>query len=165
MHEDLADSDGKTFGDLGAEALWFAAHTLVAMMILLIVVAAMSLAHPDPEAGGPKMLGSVLALFVPFLGGFVIARIQRNRIALSVWVSGVMLFLIACVWVLDLPTGPGLCERCTASEKLYRTFFDIENGSGLMSGDGLLVGVWLPLSLLGYAIGARLALTKQRLMP
>jgi hypothetical protein len=27
-----------------------------------------------------------------------------------------------------------------------------------MGGDGLLVGTWIPLSMIGYAIGAKLAL-------
>ena len=54
-------------------------------------------------------------------------------------------------------TGPGLCESCGATEKLWRTFFTFNNGSGLMGGDGLLIGAWIPLSMLGYAIGAKLA--------
>jgi len=75
-----------------------------------------------------------------------------------VWISGLLTFCIVCVWVLDLPTGPGLCENCGAVEKLYRTFFDIDHGSGLMAGDGLLVGTWIPLSMIGYAIGAKIGL-------
>jgi hypothetical protein len=60
--------------------------------------------------------------------------------------------------VLDLPTGTGLCEKCLAFDKLYRTFFDISHGSGLMGGDGLLVGTWIPLSMIGYSVGARFGL-------
>ena len=64
----------------------------------------------------------------------------------------------ACVWVIDLPTGPGLCETCGTIERLWRTFFSIDNGSGLLAGEGLLVGAWLPLSMIGYAVGAAFGL-------
>jgi len=65
---------------------------------------------------------------------------------------------IVCVWVLGLPTGNGLCENCGPVEKLWRTFFTFDHGSGLMGGDGVLVGAWIPLSMISYAIGAKLAL-------
>jgi hypothetical protein len=64
------------------------------------------------------------------------------------------MFSVVCVWVLDLPTGNGLCENCRALKKLWRTFFYIYHDSGLM-GDGLLVGTSIPLSMIGYAIGAK----------
>ena len=43
-------------------------------------------------------------------------------------------------------------------ERLWRTFFSISNGSGLMGGDGLIIGTWLPLSMIGYAIGSHFGL-------
>jgi hypothetical protein len=89
------------------------------------------------------------------IGGFIVARRQQNDIAGYVWISGVVVFAVVCVWVLDLPTGNGLCENCGAVEKLWRTFFDIQHGSGLMAGDGLVAGAWIPLSMIGYAIGAK----------
>ena len=88
----------------------------------------------------------------------MIAVMQQNDIAPYTWISGLVIFSIVCVWVLDLPTGKGLCENCGAVEKLWRTFFDVQHGSGLMGGDGLLIGAWLPLSMIGYSIGARLGL-------
>ena len=108
----------------------------------------------------PKLVGTALALLVPLLGGFAIARVQGNYVAGYVWISGLLLFSVICVWVLDLPTGNGLCENCGAVSKLSRTFFEINNGSGLMGGDGLLVGTWLPLAIIGYSVGARLGLGK-----
>ncbi len=75
------------------------------------------------------------------------------------------MFSVVCVWVLDLPTGPGLCEKCDSGhllERLIRTFFDIKHGSGLMGGDGLLVGTWIPLSMIGYAIGAKFGIHKEK---
>jgi hypothetical protein len=151
-------SHDKTMGDLGREAVWFLTHTLTAFILLAIVIGVMSLNHPDPDSASPKMLGTLLAFLVPVVGGFLLARIHRNDVAGYVWISGLVIFSIVCVWVLDLPTGNGLCENCGAGEKLWRTFFSFTHGSGLMGGDGLLVGAWIPLSMIGYAIGAKLAL-------
>jgi hypothetical protein len=151
-------SQDKTMGDLSREALWFLIHTLVAVILLAIAIGVMSLNHPDPDSSTPKLLGTILAFLVPLIGGFLLARIHHNNVAAYVWISGLVLFSIVCVWVLDLPTGNGLCENCGAVEKLWRTFFTFSHGSGLIGGDGLLVGAWLPLSMIGYAIGAKLAL-------
>ncbi|MDE3106107.1 MAG: hypothetical protein KGK08_13110 [Acidobacteriota bacterium] len=157
MKQDIEKS--KSLGELGREALWFTTHTLLAILMLAVAIGGMTFfMHPDPDANTPKLIGTGLALVVPLIGGFFIARMQQNDIARYVWISGLLLFSVVCVWVLDLPTGPGLCEKCGAVEKLWRTFFDITNGSGLMGGDGLLIGTWLPLSMIGYAIGARFGL-------
>jgi hypothetical protein len=151
-------SQDKTPADLAREALWFLTHTLIAFALLAIVVGVMSLRHPDPDSASPKLLATVLALAAPIVGGFLLARIHRNEVARYTWISGVVIFAIVCVRVLDLPTGNGLCENCGAVEKLWRTLFTFSHGSGLMGGDGLLVGTWIPLSMIGYAIGATLAL-------
>lgn len=149
---------GKSISDLGREAFWFVTHTLIAVLVLAVAIGGMTLTHPDPDAITPKVIGTFLAFLIPMFGGFVIARIQQNEIARYVWISGLLLFSVVCVWVLDLPTGNGLCEKCGALEKLWRTFFDVGNGSGLMGGDGLLVGSWTPLAMIGYAIGAKFGL-------
>ncbi len=148
----------KTVGDLGREAFWFLTHTLLAVAVLAIVIGMMSLMHPDPESSAPKLLGTLLAFFVPMVGGFLISRMQQNEVSRYVWISGLLMFSVVCVWVLDLPTGNGLCESCGALDKLWRTFFDIGHGSGLMGGDGLLVGTWIPLSMIGYAVGSQFGL-------
>ncbi|WP_260704913.1 hypothetical protein [Edaphobacter flagellatus] len=153
-------SQGKSIGDLGREALWFLLHTTLAFLFLVGVVTVMTINHPDPDAQNPKLLATVLAFLVPLVGGFIIAKKQQNDIAGYVWISGMVIFAIVCVWVLDLPTGNGLCENCGALEKLWRTFFDIQHGSGLMAGDGLFAGTWIPLSMIGYAMGAKLGLDK-----
>ncbi len=160
MNEDFEVAQGKTAGDLGQEALWFFLYTVFAVLVLFAVVFGIYLTHPDPDAPGPKILGTVLGFLVPMIVGFIIAKVRPDRIARYVWISGMLVFAIVCVWVLDLPTGVGLCDKCGAVEKLYRTFFDINHGSGLMGGDGLLVGTWIPLSMIGYAIGARVGLSE-----
>jgi hypothetical protein len=151
-------SHDKTPGDLAREALLFLSHTLVAFVLLAIVVGVMSLNHPDPDSTKPKLLGTILAFLAPMIGGFLLARIHQNNIAIHTRISGLVIFSIVCVWVLDLPTGTGLCENCGAVEKLWRTFFTFSRGSGLMGGDGLLVGAWIPLSMIGYSLGATFAL-------
>ena len=151
-------TQGKTLRELGLEAFWFTLHTLLAVAVLAGVLAAISATHPDPDAYSPKLLGTICAFFVPLVGGFCMAKVQGNIVAKYVWISGLLLFSVVCVWVLDLPTGNGLCESCGAVDKLWRTFFDIRHGSGLMSGDGLLIGTWIPLSTMGYAVGAQYAL-------
>ena len=158
MPEDFEISQGKTVGDLGREALWFALHTLLAVVILVVIVLAFWAANIDSESSAPKILCTVLALVVPLVGGFIVMRIRPDQTARYIWISGLLFFSLVCVWVLDLPTGPGLCEHCGAISKLSRTFFEINNGSGLMGGDGLLVGTWVPLSMIGYSLGARFGL-------
>lgn len=158
MMRDQDISQDKSVGDLGRESIWFLTHTLLAVVLLGLTIGAMTLNHPDPDSTMPKLAATVLALMVPMLGGFFIARIQQNHIARYVWISGLVMFSVVCVWVLDLPTGNGLCETCGAVEKLWRTFFTFSYGSGLMGGDGLLVGAWIPLSMIGYAIGAAFGL-------
>lgn len=151
-------SQGKSIGNLGREAGWFLTHTLLALLMLGAVIIGMTMNHPDPDAVNPKLLATALAFIVPMVGGFLIARRSQNDIASYVWISGLVVFAVVCVWVLDLPTGNGLCENCGAVDKLRRTFFSIQNGSGLMAGDGLLAGTWIPLSMIGYALGAKFGL-------
>jgi hypothetical protein len=151
-------SHEKTTAKLSREAFWFLTHTLIAVIILAVTVGVMSLNHPDPDASSPKLLATILAFVAPVAGSFLLTRIHHSGIATHTWVSGLIFFSLVCVWVLGLPTGNGLCEGCGAAEKLSRTFFSFNHGSGLMGGDGLFIGTWIPLSMIGYAIGAKLAL-------
>jgi hypothetical protein len=156
----LDTAQNKSLAELSREALWFSIHTLIAVAVLALVVVAVTLTHPNPDSLAPKLIGTALAFFVPLACGFLVARAQQNPTARHVWISGLLTFSAVSVWVLDLPTGIGQCAKCGAVEKLWRTFFDINHGSGLMAGDGLFIGTWIPLAMIGYAIGARLALDK-----
>jgi len=163
MTEDFEVSQGKSIGDLGREAVWFAAHTIFAILTLFGMVAVMWMFHPDPNAINPKLLATVLAVLLPMVVGFLITKVTTNDIGRYVWIFGLIIFAIACVTVIDLPTGPGQCEHCTLMERLWRTFFDFRNGSGLMGGNGPLIGAWIPLSLFGYAFGSKMALGAEQL--
>jgi hypothetical protein len=160
MMDDFDASQGKTAGDLGREALWFVLNTIFAMCVLALIVIAFWIAHTDSDAINPKILATVLAFFIPLVVGFIVMRIRPDNTAKYIWISAILLFAVVCVWVLDLPTGNGLCESCVNEpvEKLYRTFFSFSHGSGLMGGDGVLVGFWIPLSMIGYAVGAKFGL-------
>ncbi len=158
MVDEFDAPQGKSAADLMREAVSFIGHTLAAVLILFAILLVFYLAHTDPDAIDPKLLATGLAFFIPLIGGFILAKVRHEQTAGYVWISGILTFSIVCVWVLDLPTGSGLCEKCGAIEKLTRTFFDISHGSGLMGGDGLLVGTWIPLSMIGYAIGANYGL-------
>jgi hypothetical protein len=157
--EDFEVSQGKSIGELWREAAWFCLHTALAVCAMLLAIVVFTLTHPSADDPTPKLIGTALAFFVPMLAGFLIARKQQNDVACYVWISGVLIFAALCVWVIDLPTGPGLCEHCGVIERLRRTFFDIYHGSGLVAGQGLMVGAWIPLSLFGYALGAKFGLS------
>ncbi len=149
----------KTTKDLLREAGWFTLHTLIAVLVLVLVVAAFWIAKADPNSATPKLLCTAAAFLVPMIVGFVAGRLRRDSVANYVWISGLLTFAVVCVYVLDLPTGAGLCDGCGAVDKLWRTFFSIDHNSGLMAGDGLLIGTWIPLSMIGYAVGAKLGTT------
>ena len=157
--EEVEFTQGKSPGQLSHEALWFAAHTIIAIVVMMATVLLMGLFHPDADSSTPKIIGTLLAFVVPMAVAFLIAKQKHNQIARYVWLSGLIIFAIACVWVIDLPTGPGLCEHCVSLfERIRRTFFSINENSGLLAGAGLLIGCWIPLSLFGYAAGAKLGL-------
>jgi hypothetical protein len=155
--ESVVIRGNKTTGDLAREAGWFVLHTLMAVLVLVLIVAVFWLVHADPDESLPKILCTVLALIVPMGAGFVVGRMVPGTVASHVWISGLLFFLVVCVYTLDLPTGNGLCNGCGAVDKLWRTFFTIEKNSGLLGGDGILIGTWIPLSMIGYSIGAKIA--------
>ena len=157
--EALEIRGNKTTNDLLREAGWFLLHTLFAVLIFLLVMAAFWTARPDPASAGPKLLCTAAAFLVPMVGGFVAGRASPETVARYVWISALIMFGGVVVYVLDLPTGAGLCDGCGAVDKLWRTFFSIDHGSGLMAGDGILIGTWIPLSMVGYAVGSKIAIS------
>jgi hypothetical protein len=82
--------------------------------------------------------------------------------ATLVWLVGLIWVLIVSLWVLDMPTGPNECFQCGATEKLTRTFFSLPKPSGLIDNDGPFLGTWPAAALLGYSIGARLAMRRKK---
>ena len=151
----------KTTNQLMKEAGWFVLHTFFAVLVMVLVVGGFSLTKPDPEAALPKLLCTLAVFLAPMVGGFAAGRMRSDTVASNVWISGLITFAIVCVYVLDLPTGAGLCDGCGAVDKLWRTFFSIDRNSGLMGGDGVLIGTWMPLAMIGYAGGAKVGKTAE----
>jgi hypothetical protein len=65
------------------------------------------------------------------------------------------------VYVLELPTGPGSCEHCTAVSKIWLTLFDLNTDSNLIGGAGRVIGTWPALAVIGYSVGAGLSQRRQ----
>lgn len=82
--------------------------------------------------------------------------------ATIVWLIGLIWFMSLALWILDIPTAPHQCFHCGATEKLLRTFFSLPTPSGLIDDDGPFLGTWPAAALIGYSIGARLALGRQK---
>jgi hypothetical protein len=154
-----ADKHNKSIGDLGREASWFAAHCLLTLAVVMALVIGMGFTRPDPAEPAPKLILTALSFGVAAIVGALVTRVTGNRVGRYVWIAGLIVLLGASVWVIDLQTGPGLCAECGPGHltlRLWRTFFDFYHGSGLMDGAGPLVGCWIPVAMVGYAIGAQL---------
>lgn len=143
---------GKSPGELAAEAFWFFVHTIISIVIYAALLWAL---YYLPTLHS-MLLGTVLALVVPGIAGFILAMIWPNEMARYVWIFGIIYFSIVCVYVLDLPTGPGMCEHCTALTKLIETLITFK--SGLVGGFGPAFGTWPALANIGYALGAKFGL-------
>jgi hypothetical protein len=78
------------------------------------------------------------------------------------WLIGLIWFLIICLWILDMPTGPNQCYHCDASQKIYLTFFSFTDDSGLIDGQGRFVGTWPAVAFIGYGIGSGFALKRKK---
>lgn len=148
--------------NLGQQALWFFIHTMVAVGSWLGLMWIGYLVNP---ATVPQSVILFLSIGGPLVVGSVMTRYRQDEMAPLVWLVGLIWLLIVSLWILDMPTGPNACFQCGATEKLTRTFFSIPRPSGLIDNDGPFVGTWPAAALLGYAIGARLALKRRPPQP
>jgi hypothetical protein len=108
----------------------------------------------------PALLTTLLVFLVTFTVAYLLHMNGRRTEAPAIWIAGVVWMLMVTVYVLELPTGPGKCEYCTAMGKIGLTLFDMVQGSNLMNGEGRLIGTWPALAMLGYAVGAAQALKR-----
>ena len=145
--------------NLGEQALWVLIHTLlavgswIAMMLIITFVI-----RPDSI---PVMLTLLISFFLPFAVGNIFTRIKQNDMAPYTWLIGLIWFLIICLKILDMPTGPNQCFHCDASQKLYLSFFSPYEDSGLIDNESRLLGTWPAAALIGYGIGSRLGLKRK----
>jgi energy-coupling factor transporter transmembrane protein EcfT len=152
------DEEQKDPSTLSNQAIWFFAHTALALGSWLLLMLVGYVVNPP---GVSQLVILLLSLCVPLLVGFAFARVRQDEMAKSVWLIGLIWMLIISLWILDMPTGPNACFQCDATEKLTRTFFSLPRPSGLIDNDGPFFGTWPAAALLGYSIGARLALRRK----
>jgi hypothetical protein len=107
------------------------------------------------------MVTLAASFVIPFLVGNIFTRIKQNDMAPYTWLIGLIWFLIICLWILDMPTGPNQCYHCDASQKIYLTFFSLNEDSGLIDGQGRFVGTWPAVAFIGYGIGSGFALKRR----
>jgi hypothetical protein len=143
---------------LSGQALSFFMHTALALGSWLALMLIGYVLNP-PAISQTIIL--ILSLLVPLVVGHLVTRVRQDNMATSVWLVGLILVLILSLWILDMPTGPNQCFQCGATEKLTRTFFSLPRPSGLIDNDGPFFGTWPAAALIGYSIGARLALRRR----
>lgn len=157
--EEIEIPEEEKIGNLGQQALWICIHTLLAIGSWILMIVLVSMARPQSV---PVIVTLALSFTAPFLAGFLFNRIKQNDMGPYVWLLGLIWFLIICLWILDMPTGPNQCFHCDASEKLYLTFFSLKEDSGLIDGQGRFVGTWPFAAFIGYGIGSSLALKRKK---
>lgn len=145
--------------NLTEQALWVLIHTLLAIGCWLTTVLLISMSRVESL---PVLVTLALAFFVPSIVGYIFTRIKQNDMGPFTWLVGLIWFLIICLWILDMPTGPNQCYHCDASEKIWLTFFSPSEDSGLIDGQGRFVGTWPAVAFIGYGIGSRLGLRRNK---
>ena len=140
---------------LAGQALSFLMHTGLA---LLTWAALMALGYVLNPVGVPQIAILALSFAVPLVVGLMVAKSRGDEMATTIWLLGLIWFLIIALWILDMPTGPNQCFQCGATEKLTRTFFSFPYPSGLIDNDGPFLATWPAAALMGYALGASIGL-------
>ena len=153
------EEEGQGVSNLGHQALWVFIHSLVAIGSWIAMMAMISLAKPESV---PVLVTLALSFAIPFVVGNIFTRFKQNDMGPYTWLIGLIWFLVICLWILDMPTGPNQCYHCDASQKLFLTFLSPSEDSGLIDGQGRLIGTWPAVAWLGYGIGSRFALKKGR---
>jgi hypothetical protein len=136
---------------LGQQLIRFVLHIALA---LAAWVGLMALGYKVDPVGVPQWAILALSAAVPLVVGLILSMIWSDEMARVVWLLGLTWFLVAALWVLDMPTAPGACLQCDAPEKLTRTFFSFPSPSGLIDNDGPILATWPAAALMGYSIGA-----------
>jgi hypothetical protein len=145
--------------NLAEQALWVFIHVLMALGTWVAMILAISLAKPESV---PVLITTGLSFVVPFVVGNIFTRVKQNEMAPYTWLIGMIWFLIVCLWILDMPTGPNQCYHCDASQKIFLTFFSPYEDSGLIDGQGRFVGTWPAVAFIGYGIGSSFALKRKK---
>jgi hypothetical protein len=153
------DEGAKTEATLGKQTISFFAHALLALISWIVLMLLGYVWNPENL---PQTIILTASIFVPLFVGLAVNRVRQAEMASAVWLLGLIWFMIVALWVVDMPTSPNQCFQCTLSEKLSRTFLSLPSPSGLIDDDGPFLGTWPAAALIGYAIGAKLAMKEKR---
>ncbi|MFZ0394173.1 MAG: hypothetical protein WCF17_00205 [Terracidiphilus sp.] len=142
---------------LSGQVASFFIHAIIALASWAALMLAGYVLNP---ASASQLVILILSGLVPAVVGFFVVRAKPNEMAGHLWLLGLILVLIVGLWILDMPTGPNACMGCGATEKLTRTLFSYPSPSGLIDDNGPLFATWPAAALVGYSIGAKLALRR-----
>jgi hypothetical protein len=154
------EDESRSTSRLVRQAVSFVLNSAVALGAWLALMLLGYAVNPDAV---PQTLILVLSLAIPLLVGFIITRIRQDDMATAVWLLGLIWFMVVALWIVDMPTRPNECYHCNVTDKLTRTFFSIPEPSGLIDDDGPFLGTWPAAALIGYSIGAALAMKRKKL--
>jgi hypothetical protein len=160
--EPLSNRDGedeKVASRLSLQAVSVLLHTFLALLAWGALMA-VGYASNSPQVSQGLIL--LFSIAVPLVAGYFINRYRKDELAPTVWLIGLIWFLIIALWVLDMPTSPNECFQCDATDKITRTFFSLPSPSGLIDNDGPFLATWPAAALIGYSIGAGFALKRRR---
>ncbi len=149
------EDEQETDNNLPRQAVSFFLHSIIAIAAWLGM---MLIGYAIDPAAVPQGIVLLLSIIFPMIIGLITVRIRPSEMASVVWLGGLIWLLILALWVIDLPTGPNACMDCGATDKLARTFFSFPKPSGLLDDNGPFFGTWPAAALLGYSIGAHLAM-------
>ena len=139
-------------------------HTAGVLLLLAGMVAlGLHARGGDPlNQGHNRLVGYLITMAAEWLiVGFIVTRIRQDDMATVVWLLGLIWLMIIALWIVDMPTRPNECFHCGIGEKLSRTLFSLPQPSGLIDDDGPFLGTWPAAALIGYSIGAALALRRK----
>ncbi len=153
------EDEDRSASRLFRQALSFLLHTVLALgswLALMVVGYALN------PSNVPQYLILLLSLAIPLIVGFIVTRIRQDDMATVVWLLGLIWLMIVALWIVDMPTSPNACFHCGIGEKLSRTLFSLPTPSGLIDDDGPFLGTWPAAALIGYSIGAAIALRRKK---
>lgn len=153
------DEEDRSSSRLIRQVMSFFVHTALALgSWLLLMLVGYALNPPDVS----QSFILLASLCFPLIVGFIVTLFRQDEMAAVVWLLGLTWLMIVALWIVDMPTRPNECFQCGLSEKLTRTLFSLPRPSGLIDDDGPFIGTWPAAALIGYSIGAAIALRRRK---
>ena len=153
------DEEERSSSRLIRQVVSFFVHTALALGSWLLLMLVGYALNPQDISQSIILFAS---LCVPLFVGFLVTLFRQDDMATVVWLLGLTWLMIVALWIVDMPTRPNECFQCGLSEKLTRTLFSLPRPSGLIDDDGPFIGTWPAAALIGYSIGAAIALRRRK---